>query len=191
MRIKEIKNFPGYYISDTGKVFSVFVPGSHKQGSELREKTATINNNGYNLIMLYNSKGHKNCLVHRLVAEAFLPNPEGLEQVNHKNGIKTDNKVTNLEWISRSDNMKHSFKVLGQKPTWKGKFGKDFSRAKIVLQIEDGKVIAKFYGICEAQRQTGIDFRKISACCLGKRRYADGYKWEYAETAQKVVKAKN
>lgn len=190
MRIKEIKNFPGYYISDTGKVFSAFIPGSHKQGSELRERTATINNNGYNIIMLYNSNGHKHCLVHRLVAEAFLPNPEGLEQVNHKNGIKTDNKVTNLEWISRSDNMKHSFKVLGQKPTWKGMFGKDFSRAKIVLQIEDGKVIAKFYGICEAQRKTGIDFRKISACCLGKRRYADGYKWEYAETAQKVVKAK-
>ena len=132
--------------------------------------------------MLYNSNGHKNCLVHRLVAEAFLPNLEGLEQVNHKNGIKTDNKVTNLEWISRSDNMKHSFKVLGQKPTWKDKFGKDFSRAKIVLQIEDGKVIAKFYGICEAQRKTGVDFRKISACCLGKRSCANGYQWEYAET---------
>ena len=60
-----------------------------------------------------------------------------------------------------------------------GKYGKDCPLSKIVLQIKDGKIIAEFYGLMEANRATGIDFRYISACCLGKRKTAGAYQWRY------------
>ena len=68
--------------------------------------------NGYLSVHLRNKGVERRASVHRLVAEAFIPNPDGLRDVNHKNGIKTDNRVENLEWLSHSDNMKHQYQVL-------------------------------------------------------------------------------
>lgn len=67
--------------------------------------------NGYLSVHLRNKGVERRVSVHRLVAEAFIPNPDGLRDVNHKNGIKTDNRVENLEWLSHSDNMKHAYKM--------------------------------------------------------------------------------
>lgn len=67
-----------------------------------------LEGNGYYQIQIF-SKPHS---AHRLVAKAFIPNPKNKEQINHKNGIKTDNRVENLEWLTRSENCKHSF-VIG------------------------------------------------------------------------------
>lgn len=71
---------------------------------------------GYLLVNLC-IDGHKSHhLLHRLVAQTYLPNPNNLPQINHKDGDKLNNKVENLEWCSQSDNMKHSFRELGRKP---------------------------------------------------------------------------
>ena len=167
----QIKNFPGYYITDTGDVYS------RKKG-RFRKLKPTIKL-GYPTVGICDSSGVKYKLVHRLIAEAFIPNPDNKPQINHKNGIRNDNSISNLEWVSAKENINHSFLFLGHKPTWLGKSGKDHNRYKLVQQLKDGNMIAEFYGCAEAHRKTGVDFRHISACCRGLRKTAGKYQWKY------------
>lgn len=177
----KIKDFPDYYITDTGDVYSRN-PVNNPNG-RIKKINPWVNKYGYKMVDLIKDgkKTHKR--VSRLVAEAFISNPENKCDVNHINGIKTDNRVENLEWATRSENILHSFRVLRRpKPVgMSGKLGKDCPFSKTVLQIKDGKIIAEFYGTCDANRKTGIDFRRISACCLGKNKTANGYQWKYKE----------
>lgn len=64
--------------------------------------------NGYLSTMIYIDGNPKFCLVHRLVAQAFIPNPDNLPEVNHRNGIKTDNRLENLEWVTHAENLRHA-----------------------------------------------------------------------------------
>jgi len=94
--MKNIKDYPGYYITEAGVVFS------DKYGKLLEKKPK--NNKGYFEVDLYNNGKRKAFKVHRLVAEAFIPNPLNLPQVNHINEVKNDNRVENLEWCSAQQN---------------------------------------------------------------------------------------
>lgn len=160
-----------YIISSCGKIYNA-------QNKEIKSHP---DKDGYPKVRLWDGVKYHNHFVHRLVAEAFIPNPENKPQVNHKDGDKRNNDVNNLEWVTQSENMRHCFDVLGHKAGhWnKGRFGQYSNRAKIVLQIKDGKIIAEFYGCMEAQRKTGIHFGSISNVCLGKGKTAGGYKWKY------------
>ena len=177
MKALPIKDFPDYYITDTGDVYS---RNYHHTGRIKKIKTYK-NKWGYERIVLskYNKKTHFS--IHRLVAIAFIPNPENKPQVNHKNGVKTDNKVSNLEWVSRKENIQHSYKTLHRKANmpWKDKFGALHPRSKIIQQIKNGKTIAEFYGANEAERKTGISHSNIIACCKGRLNYTGGYQWKY------------
>lgn len=100
--MKEIGNSK-YFITESGDVYS-------KKGNKL---TPVLNHKGYYTVKIFYEKGkYKTKFIHRLVAEAFIDNPNNLETVNHKNGIKTDNRVENLEWLSRLNNTKHAAEVL-------------------------------------------------------------------------------
>ena len=156
---KDAPGFPGYQVSDTGRVKRI--TGT---GKELRPVRYS---NGYYVVNL----SGKRIGVHRLVALAFIPNPSGLPQINHKNENKADNRVENLEWCDSRYNNNYGMRT--QKAS--------ISRSTPIKQLtRDGVLIRVFYGIHEAGRQTNIDYRQIHHVLAGNRKTAGGYKWEYA-----------
>lgn len=176
MKAFPIKDFSDYYITDTGDVYS-----RHGKLGRFKRLKLELSRFGYYRVRFYSGKKYTHKSVHRLVAEAFIPNPENKPQVNHKNGVRTDNRVSNLEWATASENIKHAFMVLGNKPNkpWKNKFGSKHNRSRAILQIKNGQIVAEFGSLLEAERETGIDHSSISLCCQHKRHLAGKYEWKY------------
>ena len=178
----QIKGFPEYYVTDMGDIYSRIYHPIQNPGTRFRKvKPCSGSHGGYLRVTLCKDGKHYTRRVHRLVAEHFIPNPDNKPQVNHKNGIRTDNRVENLEFCTGSENVLHAYRVLHRKPSMSmlGKFGKLHHLSKVIQQMQDGKVIAEFYGSGEASRATGIGARNIRSVCEGKREFAGGYKWRY------------
>lgn len=102
----KVRGFPNYSISSTGKI-------RNDTNGYIRKQR--FDKDGYLTCMLYDHQKMKNVKVHRLVADAFILNPDNKPQVNHINGDKTDNRVSNLEWCTSSENQIHAFRVLDSK----------------------------------------------------------------------------
>lgn len=167
IRWKTIEGYDG--------IFSVSELGLVKRGDV--ELTQQTNNAGYKYVdfWLYNKK--KRFLVHRLVAIAFIPNPKWKKQVNHKNGIRDDNKLENLEWCTNGENAKHSYDNLGRKGVWLGKNGQNNFKYKKIECLTNGVI---YEGITIAAKELGLKISKICLVCCGKRNYTGGYKFKYA-----------
>lgn len=139
---------------------------------------------GYLVVELSKNGKGKIFKVHRLVAQAFIPNPDNLPVINHKNEIKTDNRVENLEYCTQKYNLEYSgiferARVATIKnQSWKKA---NESTKKPVLQYsKDGEFIAEYESVSDASRQTGIVIPNISACCNGKLKSAGGYVWRFS-----------
>lgn len=135
---KKIKDFPNYMISNKGRVWSKTKIVSSPRGKYLKKGRILKSHDdkrGYLTIVLINGKGRKNCKIHRLVAEAFLKNPELKREVNHINGIKADNEVSNLEWVTSKENKTHAWNIGLYKKQDRLKFtGENNGRAKLKEQ---------------------------------------------------------
>jgi hypothetical protein len=159
----------GYFVSRNGEVYS------NKSGIMLK---LVLNKFGYLVVTRVFKSG--TYLVHRIVALAFIPNPENKPEVNHINGIKTDNRVENLEWVTKKENIRHAYDVLGRKGPSQGVFGKDNSRSKAILQFSRwGKFLAEYGSIEEAERVTKVNQSNIIKCAKGKIPRAGCFMWKY------------
>ena len=98
---------PGYAVTTEGDVYSL----NYRNKRGVIHKLKTYDNKGYRLVSLTDSKGKRKRTVHRIVAETFIPNHDNLPQVNHIDGNKANNNVSNLEWVTPSQNLKHHFKL--------------------------------------------------------------------------------
>lgn len=127
---------------------------------------------GYKHVTIYINKKPKSCRVHRLVATAFIPNIENKPYVNHLNGIRNDNRVENLEWVTPSENTQHAVDTGFFKPT----------REKQVVQYNlNGDKIAIYRSISDAARKTNSSVEKIVNCCQFTRKTHNEYQWRYKE----------
>ena len=167
---KDIKGFEGkYQISNLGRVKSL-------QRNGRPERILRLNLiKGYAYTTLSNgSRGNKKKLkVHRLVAEAFIPNPHNKPEVNHIDGDKRNCKVENLEWVTHQENCKHAYET-----------GLRTDNVYVnQIDVNTGKVIATFKSMKEASRITGVNYDSIAHCSRGDYKTGGGYKWERVTTS--------
>ena len=164
---RNIQGYEGLYmVSNLGRVKSLERMkwngnGYYKVPEKILE--GYDNGDGYLYVNLCKEGKRKQYRINRLVAMAFIPNPNNLPEVNHKDEIRTNNRVDNLEWCNRSYNV-------------------EYSQAKAVIGISKvSGLILEFPSLMEASRQLGISQGNICDCLKGRQKSAGGYVWFYAD----------
>lgn len=158
--IKNVKGFEGIYgVSFDGRIFNL---NTGKEKCPVLDKAT-----GYYKVQLWKNNKMKCFFIHRILASAFMPPEEGKYYVNHKNGVKTDNKIENLEWCTNKENSIHSIEVLGNSvfdkaPNFKG-------------------VIHKVYGVFltaqEAAKMLGISKKGMLKMLNGEKKNTSFFEW--------------
>ena len=160
--MKDIKNFEEEYaVYEDGRVWS------HKRQMFLIPRD---NGSGYLQVMLYKDGKHKNFRVHRLVAEAFIPNPNNLPYINHKDEDKHNNSIDNLEWCDRKYNNNYGTR-------------NERMRKSLSVPVYCEELNREFYGAHEAARQLGLNQTNITQCCKGNQKTTGGYHFRYKEVS--------
>lgn len=166
---KDVKGFEGLYqVSNMGNVKSLGRKVYNYFQKERILQPAKIN--GYLRVALFKDSHCKNYLVHRLVAEHFITNPDNKPQINHKDGNKENNVWTNLEWNTSKENNMHAFKNGLNKP---------HNMRKIIQYDLNGNFIKKWNSIIEASKNLKINSGNLSSTLNGKFKTCGGYKWKY------------
>lgn len=172
---KDIDGFNGVYqVSTLGRVKSVERIRKGKANGTVLVKEKILkfkrDKDGYMECSLCTGKHRtmKYYRVHRLVAQAFISNPNNYPIINHKNEIKDDNRVENLEWCTQQYNTEYSW-------------------AKPILQFsKTGEFIKKWKSCAEIERELGLYHSSIQKCCIGKNKSSGGFKWGYADDYERI-----
>ena len=159
-----------YEVSDKGNIKSVNYRGTGK--SAIRKQS--ISKNGYMRVILSDNGKNKTYFVHRLVAAAFIPNPENKPCIDHIDGDRANNHADNLRWVTVKENQNNPI----TKSKWIGKKAKPHHE-KAVEQIKNGIVVNVFVSIQEAARKGNFSATAICKVCKGKGNLHKGYKWRY------------
>ena len=173
---KPIKGYEGLYeVSNDGHVRSVSRKVHYKNGAlrfwEGQEITPHADKDGYMKVGLSRNGSQTSKSVHRLVAMAFIENPNHLPLINHKDENKANNNVDNLEWCTNQYNCLYSNtpqKMIAA------------TKVSVLQMTRNGEVIKRWESMSEAGRSLGISFKHISRCVRGERPTAGGYRWQRA-----------
>ena len=171
---KDVKGYEGQYkVSNLGNVKSLKYLHHNKEAL----LKGGIKKTGYRQVILSKNYKNKYVNVHRLVAEAFIPNPNNYKEINHIDENKLNNNVSNLEWCTQKENQEHAYRIGLQKPisTEKNKYSK-----KIKQYDLDNNYLKTYNAVREAARINNINPRDITKCCQMKRKQVGGYIWRYA-----------
>lgn len=187
---KDIKGYEKLYqISNKGRVRSLDRPVLQRNDSIQIKKGLVLklakNHKGYSMVNLskYNKKDFRS--VHRLVALHFIENPEKKEQVNHIDGNKENNSVSNLDWVTASENIRHAINnglmIINKENLAKATKKANKVNQKKVNQYDlNGELINTFNSMVEAEEKTSAKAKGISEVVRGKQVTAGGYIWRYA-----------
>jgi hypothetical protein len=168
-------------VSRNGEIYSKARIKARKNGGtyrtsqrKLAEKTTK---NGYKAVSFWVNDTRKTFLSHRLIALAFLPEVDGKPLINHKNGIKDDNRVENLEWCNKSENASHAYRILGSSKGGRGRLGELNTLSLPISSVDIKTGETKFFeGLMDAQRK-GFNASCISECLHGTQKTHRGMKW--------------
>lgn len=174
---KPIQWYETYEISSLWRIRNT----NYRRTWETKVLAPYVNSSGYQFVQLWNMWGFKNMKIHRLVAEAFITNSWMKPQVNHLNGLKTDNRVENLEWCTNGENQKHAYSTGLKVPAeWTG-----FPKSP-VMQFMDGKLVWEYESAMDASRKTWISQWGISKCCRWESKSAGGYTWKLKDQSDEL-----
>ena len=188
---KDIEGYEGLYqVSNYGNVRSL----NYANRGFVKKLVPKISNRGYQWVELAQNGKRRQITIHRIVATAFINNPNNYPVVNHKDENKTNNNVENLEWCTRSYNVKYSMERHPERFTnflsgHKGNRKKrDFYKLKSkyanthINQLDlNGEFVKQWFNFAELKHVMNYNNTSIKECCEGKRKTAYGYKWEFAD----------
>lgn len=182
-----VVGFEGIYkVSNLGRVYSVerMDANNHKAGGVFLTHRLNF---GYPIVTMRKDNRNIDRRVHRLVAEAFIPNPENKPEVDHIDGNRANCVLSNLRWVTKSENMNNPVTYCKMSDNGKknANYGtkSPFSR-KVAQYSLDGKLIQIFDSAGRAAAATGITYSAIRKCAYGKGRTCGGYRWEYLTEAK-------
>lgn len=172
--MKTIENFPNYVIDVNGNVYSRYKFKTSIVCDEWRAVKPVLDKGvGYFIVTLVHEGIRKNQFIHRLLAQNYIPNPLNKAQVNHIDGNKQNNALSNLEWVTPKENAQHAVRI-GLCDT------RTLNQSVGVIQMNlDGSFNAKYMSLHEAERSTGIAWQNISKVVRGLRKTAGGFSWKY------------
>lgn len=175
---KDIEGYEGLYqVSNLGRIKSLGNGGKGRYYGRIVIMSQCTDKDGYKVLGLTKNGIRKNFRVHRLIADAFIPNPDNLPEVNHKDEDKTNNRIDNLEWCDTKYNVNYGTRSQRMGKAQLNRF--DCSKPINQYDLNDN-LIKTWPSYAQIKRELGYDRSFIGKCCRGRYKKAYGYKWQYA-----------